>query len=159
VVVCWADRKKKRVEVVVQQRLWTGIDAGKTAHHCVVLDAEGQRVLSRRVDNDEPALLDLIRAVVSLAEGGRLTWAIDLNAGGAALLITLLLAHDQELLYIPGRTVHHAAGSYRGDGKTDAKDATIIADQARMRRDLHPLRRGDELATELRILTSRRKRP
>jgi len=140
----------------VQQRLWAGIDAGKTAHHCMVVDADGQRVLSRRIDNDESALLELIRAVTSLAEGGHLTWAIDLNAGGAALLITLLLAHDQELLYIPGRTVHHAAGSYRGDGKTDAKDATIIADQARMRRDLHPLRRGDELAAELRILTSRR---
>src|SRR6476469_5831630 len=122
----------------------------------MVVDADGQRVLSRRIDNDESALLELIRAVTSLAEGGHLTWAIDLNAGGAALLITLLLAHDQELLYIPGRTVHHAAGSYRGDGKTDAKDATIIADQARMRRDLHPLRRGDELVAELRILTSRR---
>jgi len=144
------------VEVVVQQRLWAGIDAGKTAHHCMVVDADGQRVLSRRIDNDESALLGLIRAVTSLAEGGHLTWAIDLNAGGDALLITLLLAHDQELLYIPGRTVHHAAGSYRGDGKTDAKDATIIADQARMRRDLHPLRRGDELVAELRILTSRR---
>jgi len=119
----------------------------------MVVDADGQRVLSRRIDNDESALLELIRAVTSLAEGGHLTWAIDLNAGGAALLITLLLAHDQELLYIPGRTVHHAAGSYR---KTDANDATIIADQARMRRDLHPLRRGDELAAELRILTSRR---
>lgn len=40
----------------------------------------------------------------------------------------------QEVLSIPGRTVHHASGSYRGDGKTDAKDAFVIADQARMRR-------------------------
>jgi transposase len=117
---------------------------------------DGKRVLSRRVNNDECGLLELVSAVTILADGGQVTWAIDLNAGGAALLITILLAHDQELLYIPGRTVHHAAGSYRGDGKTDAKDATIIADQARMRRDLHPLRRGDELAAELRILTSRR---
>ena len=53
----------------------------------------------------------------------------------------MLLAHDQELLYITGRTVHHAAGSYQGNGKIDAKDATIIAGQARMRRDLHPPRR------------------
>jgi transposase len=142
--------------LVVQQRLWAGIDAGKTAHHCVVIDADGQRVFSRRVTNDESELLELVSAVTILADGGHLTWAIDLNAGGAALLITILLAHDQDLLYIPGRTVHHAAGSYRGDGKTDAKDAMIIADQARMRRDLQPLRRGDELAAELRILTSRR---
>src|SRR4029079_3316282 len=101
-------------------------------------------VLSSLNDNDESALLELNSAVTILADGGHLTWAIDLNAGGAALLITILLAHDQDLLYIPGRTVHHAAGSYRGDGKTDAKDAMIIADQARMRRDLQPLRRGDE---------------
>ena len=103
----------------MQQRLWAGIDAGKTAHHCVVIDADGQRVFSRRVTNDESELLELVSAVTILADGGHLTWAIDLNAGGAALLITILLAHDQELLYIPGRTVHHAAGSYRGDGKTD----------------------------------------
>ena len=56
----------------MQQRLWAGIDAGKTAHHCMVVDADGQRVLSRRIDNDESALLELIRAVTSLAEGGHL---------------------------------------------------------------------------------------
>src|SRR5690348_16196481 len=95
-------------------------------------------------------MLELVSVVSTLADGGQVTWAIDLNAGGAALLITLLLSHDQKLLYIPGRTVHHAAGSYHGDGKTDAKDATIIADQARMRRDLHAPRRGNELAAELR---------
>src|SRR5205085_2900813 len=57
---------------------------------------------------------------------------------------------------LPGRTVYHAAGGYRGDGKTDAKDAAIIADQARMRRDLQPLCAGDDITVELRILTSRR---
>ncbi len=41
-------------------------------------------------------------------------------------------------------------------GKTDAKDATVIADQARMRRDLTVLRPDDERAVELRILTDRR---
>lgn len=137
-------------------RLWAGIDAGKADHHCVVIDVDGMRLVSRRVANDEAALLELIAAVAELAGGGDVTWAIDLNHGGAALLITLLVAHDQQVLYIPGRTVYHASGSYRGDGKTDAKDAAIIADQARMRRDLQPLRAGDDIACELRILTSRR---
>jgi transposase len=122
----------------------------------MVIDADGNRLLSRRVANDETALLELINAVTSLAGGGEVTWAIDLNAGGATLLITLLIAAEQRLLYISGRTVHRAAGSYRGEGKTDAKDAAIIADQARMRRDLHPLRVGDDIAVQLRILTSRR---
>ena len=143
-------------EVVVRQQLWAGIDAGKSDHHCVVIDTEGNRLLSQRVANDETVLLELIQVVTALADGGEVTWAIDLNHGGAALLITLLMTAEQRLLYIPGRTVYHASGGYRGDGKTDAKDAAVIADQARMRRDLQPLRPGDEIAVDLRILTARR---
>lgn len=60
------------------------------------------------------------------------------------------------MFYIPGRVVYHAAAGYRGEGKTDAKDAAIIADQARMRRDLHPIRIPDETAAALRILTGYR---
>lgn len=144
------------VEVVVGQHVWAGVDAGKSEHHCVVIDGDGQRLLSRRVANDEAVLAELIDAVAAVADGGEATWAIDLNHGGAALLISLLIAAGQRPLYIPGRTVHHASGGYRGDGKTDAKDAAIIADQARMRRDLQPLRPGDEIAVDLRILTARR---
>jgi transposase len=140
----------------VGQQLWAGVDAGKSDHYCVVIDADGQRLLSQRVANDEAVLVELINEVMALANGGEVTWAIDLNGGGAALLITLLFGRDQRLLYIPGRTVYHASGGYRGDGKTDAKDAAVIADQARMRRDLQPLRVGDDIAVELRILTGRR---
>ena len=46
-------------------------------------------------------------------------------------------------------------GTYRGEGKTDARDAFVIADQARVRRDLGLLL-GDEIAVDLRILTTRR---
>jgi hypothetical protein len=60
----------------------------------------------------------------------------------------LLASHDQWLLYIPGRAVNQAASGYRGEGKTDARDVAITADQARMRRDLHPLRLTDEITTE-----------
>lgn len=136
--------------------IWAGIDGGKSHHHCVAIDAEGKRLLSRRVANDETPLLDLIAEVARLASGDPVTWAADLNCGGAALLITLLVNHGQRLIYLPGRTVHHAAATYRGDGKTDAKDAAIIADQARMRRDLQPLHHADEISTELKILTARR---
>jgi len=136
--------------------LWAGIDAGKLDHHCVLIDASGERLLSRRVRNDEAALTALIDDVIALADGGLVQWAIDLNAGGGALVISLLLARDQHLLYIPGRIVHHASAAYRGDGKTDAKDAAIIADQARMRRDLPEFRHRDEFTVELRTLCARR---
>ena len=137
-------------------KLWAGIDAGKAHHHCVVIDADGNRLLSQKIPNDEPALLELIATVQKLADGDEVIWATDLNHGGPALLIAVLLAHGQTILYTPGRTVHHASKLYRGEGKTDAKDAAVIADQARMRRDLQPLRSGDEDQHGLRILTARR---
>ncbi|MGW7020159.1 IS110 family transposase, partial [Streptomyces decoyicus] len=40
-------------------RIWAGVDICKTHHHCVVIDAEGRQLLSRRVANDEPELLAL----------------------------------------------------------------------------------------------------
>lgn len=89
--------------------------------------------------------------------GDQVIWAVDVPDGGAALLISLLLAHDQRLLYLPGRTLNRASGGYRGEGKTDSRDAAIIADQARMRRDLRPLRPGDEVTVESKLLTARRK--
>ena len=51
--------------------VWAGIDSGKRAHHCVVIDAAGRMLLSRRVVNDESALLELIAAVLALAGGDR----------------------------------------------------------------------------------------
>ncbi|MGW0552585.1 IS110 family transposase [Streptomyces altiplanensis] len=134
--------------------IWAGIDAGKTHHHCVAIDESGRRLLSRRVANDEPELLELLADVLVL--GDEVTWGIDLADGGAALVIAILFNHDQPVHYISGRAIHRASEGYRGEGKTDAKDAAVIADQARIRRDLHPLRTGDETVTDLKILTGRR---
>ncbi|WP_338106067.1 IS110 family transposase [Streptomyces coelicoflavus] len=135
-------------------QIWAGVDMGKEHHHCVVINPDGERLLSRRVLNDETALLELIGDVLAL--DADVLWAVDLNHGGAALLVGLLLNHDQPMVYITGLTVHRASASYRGEGKTDAKDAFVIADQARMRRDLGLLRPGDEIAVDLRTLTGRR---
>ncbi|MFI2674126.1 IS110 family transposase, partial [Streptomyces albidoflavus] len=134
--------------------MWAGVDIGKEHHHCVVIDRDGERLLSRRVLNDETALLELIQDVLALDED--VLWAVDLNHGGAALLIGLLISHDQPLVYLTGLAVHRASGTYRGEGKTDAKDAFVIADQARMRKDLGLLRPGDEIAVDVRTLTTRR---
>ena len=70
--------------------VWVGIDSGKRAHHCAVIDAAGRTLMSQRVANDESALLELITSVLALAGADQVVWATDLNAGGAALLIALL---------------------------------------------------------------------
>jgi transposase len=143
------------VEVALTEKVWAGIDVGKEHHHCVVIDDEGRRLLSRRVVNNEPELATLIDEVVALADG-QVLWAIDLNHGAAALVIGLLVAREQSVTYLTGLAIHRAAASYRSEGKADARDAFIIADQARVRRDISVLRPGDEIAVDLRILTTRR---
>lgn len=134
--------------------VYAGVDAGKGHHHVTALDQAGTVVLSRRVANDEPGLRAIIAEVAGLADQVR--WAVDLRDGGAALLLALLATSGAEIVYVPGRMVNRMTGAYRGEGKTDAKDARIIADQARMRADLAPLAPGDELIAELRMLTARR---
>ncbi|MEU2859265.1 IS110 family transposase [Streptomyces mirabilis] len=121
-----------------------------------MIDKDATIVLSRRVPNSEAELLELLGDVLDLTHDAPVTWAVNLNADGAALWITLLVNHEQKLFYLPGRSIHYASGSYRGSGKTDAKDAFVIADQARMRRDLQPLQGTSELAVDLKILTARR---
>ena len=137
-------------------RLWAGIDAGKTHHHCVVIDEGGRRHLSRRFANTEADILTLMGDVAEAANGGELLWATDLNHGGAGLMKSMLADHGQTLCYIPGRVIHSASLAYRGEAKTDAKDAAIIADQARIRRDLETIRIPDDVTVELKLLSQRR---
>ena len=133
---------------------WAGIDAGKGHHHVVVIDGDGRRLLSRRVANDEPDLEAVIAAVLGCAV--EVTWTIDLADGPAALVLALLLGRGQRVRYLPGVAVNRAADAYRGEGKTDAKDAAVIADQGRMRRDLRELELDDQVIAELRMLTAHR---
>jgi transposase len=136
-------------------RSWAGLDIGKAYHHCVVIDGEGRRVLSRKVANDEAVLLGLIDEVSRTAEQD-VVWAVDLVDAYAALATALLLGRGQVVLYLPGRAVHTATRMYRGEAKTDARDAAVIADQARMRRDLQVLTPVDPVAVDLRVLTAHR---
>ena len=72
-----------------------------------------------------PDIARLIDEALSLAE--EVLWAVDQPGGGAALLLALLWERDQKVLYVPGLTVDRARDAYRGESKTDARDARLIA--------------------------------
>ncbi len=136
-------------------KAWAGVDVGKEFHWAYVLDASGKELLSRRVENDEAELLKLIDEALALAE--EVIWAVDQPGGSAALLLALLWERDQRVLYVPGLSVDRARDAYRGESKTDARDARVIADQARMRSDLGELRAGEQELSELQLLLARRR--
>jgi transposase len=134
---------------------WLGVDCGKEFHWAHLLDASGTQLLSRRVENDEADLLALIEEAHSLAE--EVVWAVDQPGGGAALLLALLWERDRRVLYVPALAVDRARDAYRGESKTDAKDARVIADQARMRPEFGELAPSEGELAELQLLIARRR--
>ncbi|MFF3586839.1 IS110 family transposase [Streptomyces sp. NPDC002387] len=138
-----------------QGRIWVGIDAGKGHHWAVALDADGETLFSTKVINDEAQILALIETARERAD--EIRWAVDISGRASTLLLALLVAQGQSVVYVPGRTVNRMTGAYKGEGKTDAKDTRVIADQARMRpKGFAALDTPPELVTSLRVLTNYR---
>jgi transposase len=134
--------------------VWIGVDAGKAAHHATAVDATGRVLWSRRIINDQAAIEQLIAEAGS--SSAQVRWATDLTSAEAALLLALLVAAGQKVVYVPATVVNRMAGAFTGEGKTDAKDAVVIAETARLRRDLTEITTPDELVVELSLLVGHR---
>jgi transposase len=135
-------------------RVWAGIDAGKGHHWVAVVDETGGTLWSNKVENDETAILAALGEVLGLAD--EVNWAVDISGTSSALLLALLAAHGQRAVYVPGRTVNRMSGAYRGEAKTDARDAYVIAETARQRRDFTAIDVPAKLAADLALLTAHR---
>jgi hypothetical protein len=133
---------------------WAGIDVGKGHHWVCLIDKTGTSLWSAKVVNDESTILDAIASVLARAEW--VTWAVDVTGTMSGLLLALLAAHDQQVKYVPGRTVNTMSGAYRGEVKSDARDAYVIAETVRQRGDLAEVEVSTALVTELRLLVTHR---
>jgi transposase len=138
----------------VVETIWVGIDVGRHAHHAAAVDDAGTVLWSRRVPNDQAA----IEAIVDQAcRVESVVWAIDMTAPESALLRGVLSRRGQHIRYVPGRVVHSMTGAFAGEGKTDARDAVVIAQTARLRGDLATVAVPDDVAIELDLLTGHRR--
>ncbi|MFD7609279.1 IS110 family transposase [Streptomyces mirabilis] len=137
-----------------RNQVWAGIDAGKGHHWAAVVDETGATLWSKKVDNDESAILTALGEILDLAD--EVHWAVDISGTSSALLLALLAAHGQQAVYVPGRTVNRMSGAYRGEAKTDARDAYVIAETARNRRDFATIDVPAQLAADLALLTAHR---
>ncbi|MDZ7931329.1 MAG: IS110 family transposase [Rhodococcus sp. (in: high G+C Gram-positive bacteria)] len=135
------------------ENIWVGIDVGRHAHHAAAIAASGAVLWSRRVRNDHA---EIERLVDRFADDESVVWAIDMTAPESALLRGVLGAHGQQVRYVPGRVVHSMTGAFTGEGKTDARDAVVIAQTARLRSDLALVSAPDDVSIELELLTGHR---
>lgn len=136
------------------RQLYAGVDVGKAHHWVCVVDDQGRVVLSRKVGNDESELAAVVAEV--LAPSVAVTWAVDIIDTLSALLLALLASSGQDVRYIAGRVVNTMSTAYAGEGKTDAKDAYVIAETARLRRDLAVVAATGDSDRDLALLTARR---
>jgi transposase len=133
---------------------WVGIDVGKTHHWACVVDADGKTLLSVKIANDETQIVAFLADAGSLST--QLIWAVDIIGAPSALLLALLAQAGEPVRYASGRVVAAMSAAYVGEGKTDAKDAYVIAETARLRRDLAVIDADTDLVRNLAVLAGHR---
>ncbi len=138
----------------VRSRAWIGVDIGKTHHWVCAVDETGKKLLSLKVLNDEAQIIEVITSITDLADGR--VWAIDILGTPSALLVALLANAGEQVRYASGRVVAAMSTAYTGEGKTDAKDAYVIAETARIRTDLAVIDADTDLVRALDVLTGHR---
>jgi transposase len=126
------------------------VDVGKSEHHACALDPSGDRVYDRALPNDQAALVEVL---TGLADHGDVLVVVDQPAAIGALVIAAARSLGIDVGYLPGLATRRITDLYPGEGKTDARDAFVIADAARTMP--HTLRRvgtEDETLAGLAVL-------
>jgi transposase len=137
-------------------RVSVGIDIAKEVHWVTAIDDYGEIRLDHRLDNTPAAIEALIGELRALE--GEVVIGLDMVGGIAGLAAAMLAAAGFRLVHVPGLAVNRARqGTTGGESKSDPRDARVIADQTRIRRDLRPIEAGTELDLEIRLLAKRRR--
>lgn len=137
-------------------RICIGIDVAKEVHWVTAMNDVGEVLLDRKLLNDPKDLDVLVSELKAL--GGERTVGIDVVGGIASLVCAVLLDAGESVVHVPGLAVNRARqGTAGGEAKSDPRDARVIADQVRTRRDLRRVGIEPEELVELRLLVGRRR--
>jgi transposase len=143
----------------MEEGVAVGIDVAKDFHWVHAVDRRDSELLfSGSVDNTPSAIAGLVEQLAGVRDRGRLTVGIDVVGGIASLLTAMLLDAGIEVVHVSGLAVNRAReGTSGGEHKSDPRDAAVIADRVRHRRDLRRIEPASELDAEIRLLVSRRR--
>ena len=137
-------------------RVCVGVDVAKEVHWATAVDEMGEVLLDRRVPNEPAAIGSLVADLGAL--GGEVIVGLDMVGGIAGLLQAMLAEAGLKLVYVSGLAVNRAReGTVGGESKSDPRDARVIAEQVRTRRDLRTVELASELDLEIRFLVGRRR--
>ena len=130
--------------------VFCGLDVAKTDHHACALDPTGKRLHDKALPNDETALRTLF---TRLGAHGPVLVIVDQPASIGALAIAVARAMGIDVAYLPGLAMRRIADLFPGEGKTDARDAHVIAEAARsMPHTLRRVGKEEDTLAELTVL-------
>lgn len=143
----------KRSEIAAYG-VFVGIDAGKSSHYAVILDRDGDEPLAEgQVGQDEAEIRDLVNTAKRL---GTPLVAFDQHGAFGWLVVAVAKSEGVDVAHIPPRKFRQVADTY-DEGKSDAKDAFIIADTARSQpRNLEPVPGRSDAMAQIKALSSAR---
>lgn len=119
--------------------VFIGVDVAKEVHWACAIDSDANPLFSLAVPNEPEAIATLIGRIEALG-AGRVLVALDMLGGVASLLAAMLAEAGIAVVHTPGLSVNRARqGARGGEIKSDPKDAAVIAELARTRRDLRPV--------------------
>lgn len=131
--------------------VFLGLDVGKGEHHATAVAPAGKKAFDRRLPNTEPKLRELFAKLQ--AKHGMVLVVVDQPASIGALPLAVARDMGCPIAYLPGLTMRRIADLYPGEAKTDARDAFIIADAARvMPHTLRAIDGEDETIAELEMI-------
>ncbi len=144
------DRRTPHVIDTGDIDVYLGLDVGKGEHHATALTPSGKKTFDRRLPNSEPKLREVFTKLQ--AKHGTVLVIVDQVASIGALPLTVAREVGCQVAYLPGLTMRRIADLYPGEAKTDAKDASIIADARAMPHTLRSVDLDDETIAELQMI-------
>ncbi len=107
-----------------------GLDVGKGEHHATAVTPAGKKAFDKRLPNSEPRLREVFDKLK--AKHGTVLVVVDQPASIGALPLAVARDMGCPVAYLPGLTMRRIADLYPGEAKTDARDAFVLADAARV---------------------------
>ncbi|MGW2385993.1 IS110 family transposase [Streptomyces sp. NPDC001658] len=124
--------------------VFCALDVGRSAHRGTALPGGGRTVFDKPLPNGEPQLRELF---ARLGLRGKVLVMVDQPASVGTLAVAR--AGGCEVAYLPGLSMRRPADCHPGTGKTDARDAYVIADAARTMPHLLSIEADESVRAEL----------
>lgn len=145
------DDRRTHVIDVSDIGAFLGLDVGKGEHHATAVTPAGKKAFDGRLPNSEPKLREVFGKLQ--AKHGTVLVVVDQLASIGALPPAVARDMGCPVASLPGLTMRRIADLYPGEAKTDARDAFVIADAARvMPHTLRSVDLQDETIAELEMV-------